>query len=259
VKDHNLLVNGKSILLSQIYKIERANKTTVTLLDGTTITGDIVSLNAIEVSLGDIPSMLNLSQADSITISHEVAHTKIIDYRVVVRQAGRVVGDHVGALPIVDGAIVADPAELQRLVTEARTVDMIIPGDEHSESEHKLAGDDIETGVHLGRNWRAATRGGWFSYTARVMAKPQQLICTYWGSDIGDRTFDIQVDGVTIATQTLNNNRPGEFYEEVYPIPTALTRGKNQITVKFQAHPGSGAGGLFGFRITKRSALADLH
>jgi uncharacterized protein len=44
----------------------------------------------------------------------------------------------------------------------------------------------------------------------------------------------------------LDNNKPGEYYEEAYPIPPAMTQGTNQVTVKFQAHPGKIAGGVFG-------------
>jgi hypothetical protein len=185
-------------------------------------------------------------------IAQPDARTSIIDYRIVVRQAGSVVGDRLGSLLVVDDAVPPAPAELQRRIWEARTVDVVYPGDQNSESAHHLAGENMETGEYMGRKWRFAGNGAWFAYTVKVTTKLQELVCTYWGGDIGDRTFDIQVDGVPIATQTLNNNHPGEFYEEVYTIPPSLTRGKDQVTVRFQAHAGSGAGGVFGLRITKR-------
>jgi len=70
-------------------------------------------------------------------------------------------------------------------------------------------------------------------------------VCTQWGSD-RRRTFDILVDGQKIATQTLNANKPNEFFDEEYKIPAELTRGKDKVTVKFQAQPGGVAGGVFG-------------
>jgi len=57
------------------------------------------------------------------------------------------------------------------------------------------------------------------------------------------------VDGVKIAEQTLQNNQPGKFYDEIYPIPSKLVRGKNKIVVRLQAHPRAMAGGLFGCRV----------
>ena len=46
-------------------------------------------------------------------------------------------------------------------------------------------------------------------------------------------------------TQSLNNNKPGEFFDVEYPIPADLLKGKEKITVKFQAHPDNTAGGVF--------------
>ena len=60
-----------------------------------------------------------------------------------------------------------------------------------------------------------------------------------------------------IATQKLQNNAPGKFYEERYAIPFELGRGKTDslgkkiesVTVKFEAVDGTTAGGLFGLRV----------
>jgi hypothetical protein len=71
------------------------------------------------------------------------------------------------------------------------------------------------------------------------------LHCTYWGSD-GGRVFDILVDGTKIATQKLAQNKPGEFFDVEYAIGASLTEGKESVVVRFAAHPGSTAGGLFG-------------
>jgi hypothetical protein len=59
------------------------------------------------------------------------------------------------------------------------------------------------------------------------------------------------VDGKTLATQTLNNERPGEFYDVEYPLPAELTRGKEKVTVKFQPAEKSRAGGVFDVRIVE--------
>jgi hypothetical protein len=81
---------------------------------------------------------------------------------------------------------------------------------------------------------------------------PQELRVKYWGGDTGGREFRLLVNGEELANQTLDNNRPGEFYEETYPLPERLTQGKQKITFKFQAHPGKMAGGVFGCYVLTR-------
>lgn len=134
----------------------------------------------------------------------------------------------------------------------ARVVDEVEIGDAASEKAHVLSGERTASGGHAGRTWRHATAGGWFSYKMKVLPeRPTVLACTYWGSDTGARTFDLLIDGQKIATQTLNLNRPDEFFEVETQIPEQLTRGKQKVTVKFQAHPGSFAGGVFGCAVLR--------
>jgi len=74
------------------------------------------------------------------------------------------------------------------------------------------------------------------------------VACTYWGSDSGGRVFDILVGGTIIATQTLTNDSPGQFFNVEYAIPWALTAGKTNLAIRFQAHSGQMAGGVFGLQ-----------
>jgi DUF1680 family protein len=146
-------------------------------------------------------------------------------------------------------------AEARRIAEEARTVDVVRPGEQQSETDHKLAGEKTETGEFIGRKWRHA--GNWFSYEMKVAADaPQELAVTFWGSDAGSREFDILVDEKILATQKLDNNRPEVFYDAVFPLPAALLKDKQTITVKFSAHPASLAGGVYGVRVM-RSAEGD--
>lgn len=144
-------------------------------------------------------------------------------------------------------------AEAARLAAlQARTVDFCQPGDGASEGAHKVQSEGSGTGNYRDHPWRHAPNG-WFSYELAVLPDiPLDLVITYWGSDVGSRTFDVLVDGVTVATHSLNNNLPGKFYDEVVSLPAELTAGKQRITVRFQAHPGNTAGGAFGVRIVKR-------
>lgn len=128
---------------------------------------------------------------------------------------------------------------------DKRKVDRVLIGIRASETAHKLHGKQTSSGVFRNRNWRHAG-GGWFSYTMKVLPDtPMTLLCTYWGSDAGGRTFDVLVAGRKIATQKLDRNRPGKFFDVEYKIPPKLTRGRTTVTVRFEARPGKTAGGLF--------------
>ena len=136
---------------------------------------------------------------------------------------------------------------------DARTVDHVTPGYPQNERDHQLQGERTGAGDFQGRKWRHASDGGWFSYQLKVLdGTPQELSATYWGSDGGNRIFDILVDGTKLATQRLQNNKAGELYRETYALPETLTRGKARITVRLQAHPGATAGGIFGLRVLKK-------
>jgi uncharacterized protein len=141
-------------------------------------------------------------------------------------------------------------AEAERQKLEARTVDTVVIGQSDSEQQHELQGERTGSGPYGNRAWRHATDGGWFSYQLKVLPdQPMTLQCTYWGSDAGNRQFDVLVDGTQIATQQLERNKPDEFFDVQYALPADLTRGKTSVTVRFQGHPGNFAGGVFGLRM----------
>jgi len=146
----------------------------------------------------------------------------------------------------------AREAEKRRLKElEAATVDLVTPGTK-LEGTHNQQGKTTYSGAAHGRKWRDARGGGWFSYDMKVLGDgPVRLIVTYWGGDSGNRVFDILIDGKKIATQKLNRNKPDEFMDVTYAVPVDLTKGKQKVTVKFQAHRGAMAGGVFGCRIVK--------
>ncbi len=143
-------------------------------------------------------------------------------------------------------------AEAKRIAEEARTVDIVRPGEQQSEIDHHVQGEKSDPLEALGRKLRHAFDGGWFSYDLKVdSAASNQLVCTWWGDETGERNFDILVDGVKIASQKLLHNQPGNFWDATYPIPAELTKGKEKITVKFSAQPDNYAGGIFGLRVMK--------
>ena len=121
----------------------------------------------------------------------------------------------------------------RRAARERALVDTVI-----NKSSHKMQGNGHTTaGSFRGGQFRRAAGGGGFAYEMKALPdEPLILSCTYWGSERGI-TFDILVDGVKVASQDLDRNRPEEFFEVTYPIPPALTRGKDHVRVQFQARP----------------------
>jgi uncharacterized protein len=102
---------------------------------------------------------------------------------------------------------------------ERHTLDAVAIGEQQPEVERGFVGEGTETGLHQGRRWR---HGRWFQYTLNTQGEPAvDLAVTYWGGD-RDRTFDIRVNDVLLATEQLTGARPGEFFEQRYPIPAAI-------------------------------------
>jgi len=148
----------------------------------------------------------------------------------------------------------SDRAEAARRKSlQAHTVDSVVAGDSDGELAHRLAGENTTIGRYRQRSWRQAIDPGWFQF--EFASRPEaslDLVVTYWGSDYGRRSFDIVVDGRTVASQTLDRNRPGEFFDAVYELPKDLTQGKGGLTVRFNPGKGSTAGRVFLCRLVRR-------
>jgi hypothetical protein len=141
-------------------------------------------------------------------------------------------------------------AETRRQQIEQATIDAVQAGEESSERDHGFQSENSDTGFFEGRRSRAA-RDGWFSYTLKVSPdKPVTLVCTYRGSEGRRRVFDVLVDGQKVTTQSLQIH-PTELFDVEYPLAEALTRGKERVTVKFQAHPDAIAGSVLDVRIVQ--------
>lgn len=135
-------------------------------------------------------------------------------------------------------------AAARRAERERDVIDRVQPADAASEQAHQVEADASNTGQFNGIGWRDAT--GSFTWQMRVLPdRPMMLACIYWGSDGGNRVFDILIGCKKLTLQTLNNNHPGAFFEVDYPIPQEWTHGKRSVKVTFQANPGAIAGGVF--------------
>ena len=142
--------------------------------------------------------------------------------------------------------------EAAALALDRRTIDHVRIGEQQPEADHNLQSKDSSTGRAPPpmEHWRDSK--DFFSYDMNVDASrgPLAVRCLYWGNDAG-RTFDILIDGKVIATEKLTGKQPGRYVDIQYRIPPAAIQGKKSVTVRFQAHAGSNAGGIFDVRIVE--------
>jgi len=141
----------------------------------------------------------------------------------------------------------AAAADARRKDIDRRTLDTVNVDDAQNERAHAYQGENATEGYFEGRRTREA-RGGWFSYQLKVAPdQPIVLVCAYRGSEGRRRAFDVIVEGQKIADETLEYH-PTEQLDREYALPAELTRGKSQITVKFQAQAPSTAGAVIDVR-----------
>jgi DUF1680 family protein len=143
-------------------------------------------------------------------------------------------------------AFLAEQARVKDIA--ARSVDVMHLGEMQPERDHNLTSEISYPVSYRGRNGRDARSGGYFEFTMKTKPGPLVLQASYWGSERA-RDFDILVDNVKLATQHLDNDQPGKFFDVEYPLPPALTKGKGSVKVKFVPHDRSSAGPVFGVRL----------
>ena len=83
---------------------------------------------------------------------------------------------------------------------------------------------------------------------------PATLAVTYFnehGLPAPQGAFSILVEGERVATYGPNVARSG-FYEAEYAVPAALTLGKKNVTVRFEARGGGRIVPVYGVRTIRR-------
>ncbi len=137
---------------------------------------------------------------------------------------------------------------------EAATVGFVQPGEMQPERDFNQQGEETTPVRAAGRPGRSARK--WFSFDLPVdPSHTLKLIATYHGEERANRSFDILIDGVRIGQQRIERHRPGSatksFFDVEYPIPGALVKGKQRVTVRFQSTDGNETGGVFGIRLVR--------
>ncbi len=140
--------------------------------------------------------------------------------------------------------------EAENKKKDAATVDMVYPGEQQPESDHFIESSNSHMGINKGRHWRDAH--GWFSYILTDKQRvAKKLQVTYYGGD-HNRNFKILVNNTAIATVRLDGSQGDKFFSVDYPISAEVFNAANGVfTVKFEAEPGSVAGGIYEVRLMK--------
>ena len=141
----------------------------------------------------------------------------------------------------------AAAAETERLALDARTIDQVAPGEQQPESDHFFKGEGADAGLNGTRHWRHAS--GWFSYELKDREAAARVLRLTFASGDAGRKFDVQVNGRLLQTVTIEA-RPEAFYSLDLPVPADAAR-DGMVEVKFVAHAGSLAGGLYGLRLLR--------
>ncbi|MGB3774183.1 MAG: DUF6805 domain-containing protein, partial [Leeuwenhoekiella sp.] len=137
----------------------------------------------------------------------------------------------------------------------AITLDYVAPGEQQPESDHGVQSENSNSGIHQNRHWRDAT--GYFSYDLKNKeAKAKTLRVTYYGEDSG-RKFRILVNGKIVAEPQLMGEKGDTFFEVDYSLPQEVVANNEILTVRFEALPGSVAGGVYGVRLLSIAATKN--
>jgi DUF1680 family protein len=141
---------------------------------------------------------------------------------------------------------------------QAATIAFAQPGQMQSERDFAERDEDSSPLQLMGRYGRQGTN--WFSFDLPVdPASPAILIVTYSNDARGRKGgFDILVDGAKVGEQTMEKRTPEQdlrFFDVKYALPLDMVKGKQKVTVRFQAKEGDAIPGVFGIRIVRGDAL----
>ncbi len=135
--------------------------------------------------------------------------------------------------------VVADlhASEAARLALDARTIDLVMPGEQQPEVEHDFAGGDSWQGHSFGRSNRSAN--DWFSYRLNPRGETAlELQLTYWGNAWRPEHLAVEINGTPLATVTVPGNEGEAFITKSLALPASLPSNA-PFTITFR--PGEGS------------------
>lgn len=141
--------------------------------------------------------------------------------------------------------------ETNKLALEKRTIDFVAPGEQRPEADHKMQNENSRTGSFSDQFWREAFNGGYFSYNMSTQGLNNlSLNVRYHSAGTAGEKFEIYIDGkiLKLVDHTKDIKKPG-FYNEEYPLPTDMVKGKQQLNMKFLALSGNATERVYFLRL----------
>nr|WP_243852957.1 glycoside hydrolase family 127 protein [Sphingomonas naasensis] len=122
-----------------------------------------------------------------------------------------------------------------RAALEKRTVDVVQLGEMQPERDHDYRANHSDLFSWGGRSARQLPWGvgNYMEFTLAVRPGPMLLSALYWGEEVA-KNFDISVEGARIANERRAAAPAKRFVAVEYPIPEALTRGKDKVIIRFE-------------------------
>lgn len=141
----------------------------------------------------------------------------------------------------------AQRAEAKRAL-EAATLDVVYPGEQQPEADHRMQEENTRTGNFREKHFR--TGKGWFSYDLRNETKAASRIqFTCYGAE-RDRAFELFINGDRIQSFSLDGSRGNAFFDTEVSIPEQL-RSSQTLTVRFQAAQGASIASIYEVRLLR--------
>ena len=141
---------------------------------------------------------------------------------------------------------------------EAATLGFAQPGQMQTERDYAQQGEESSPVQLNGRYGRQANK--WFSFDLPVDPEHPTLLVVTYSNDARARRgwFDVLADGAKLGEQTIERRTPEQdvrFFDVEYPLPADLTKGKQKVTVRFEAKENSAVPGVFGIRTVRADSV----
>ena len=127
-----------------------------------------------------------------------------------------------------------------------------------SERDFSEQGEDTAPVQLEGRYGRQGTN--WFSYDLPVDPASPAILVALYSNEVRGRKggVDVLVDGVKVGEETMERRTPEQdlrFFDVKYALPIEMVKGKQKVTVRFQAKEGDAIPGVFGIRTVRVDAV----
>ena len=129
-------------------------------------------------------------------------------------------------------------------------LDRVVVGDQQSDRDHNFQAWRFEKGERNGRHWVQSPLS--FRYDVTVDPDHTNGLTCVFGTGEKESSFDILIDGVKIATQSMDVSKGAELVEKKYDIPSELVAGKQRVAITFRARDNKPTAELYDCVVSKR-------